>query len=234
MRHQISGLPIFSKQRNNPHMPISWDDACLAALSDKDLLQLRDNASRKNSADILALCEADITRRNLGIKPKRTRSAVTESDPLRILQSDMSAAIGEFAVALARKYDLSAETAKKQSDGFPRFIPHKLVQANGTAKLGGLQRTGLCRLDRYTSYRVKDTVLSLNMFLGKDAADSAVEYQVFGPKDLLPDGVSIEKLRPGLDTEKESKLFKWGQRFSRLSEAKAAFEELIAKVAVPL
>jgi hypothetical protein len=147
------------------------------------------------------------------------------------MQSELAADIGGFATDLSRRYDLTPETAKQKSGNMPRFIPHKLTQANGTAKLGGLQRSGMCRIDRYVSYRVNDTVLSLNMFLGKGAPDNAVEFQVFGPQELFPDAASIEELRPGLATEKESKLFRWGQRFARLPEAKALFEQLVSKVA---
>ncbi len=213
-------------------MAIAWDDARIAGLSDADLLQLRDNAVRKANAAVTELCEKDIARRGVVIKVRSARTAGSVNDPMRQMQSGVAEEIGEFAAGLARKYDLSPETAKLQSDGVARFLPHKLTQSNGTAKLGGLQRSGLCRIDRYVSYRVKNTVLSLNMFLGKDAPDSAVEYQVFGPAELLPDAISIEELRPGLATEKESKLFRWGQRFARLSEAKAAFEDLVSKVAL--
>lgn len=212
-------------------MPISWDETRIAALSNPDLLQLRDNALRKANAPIGALCEAEISKRGVSVKTARARTSNASSDPLRMMQSDLGAEIGEFAAIVAQRYDLSAETAKSQSEGHARFVAHKLTQSNGTAKLGGLQRTGKCRIDRYVSYRVKDTVLSLHMFLAKDAADNAVEFQVFGPAQFLPEGQTIDKLRPGLEGEKESKLFAWGQRFTRLGEAKAAFEALVSKVA---
>jgi hypothetical protein len=211
-------------------MPISWDETRIAALSNPDLLQLRENALRKENVPVGALCEAEISKRGVSVKTARARTGAASSDPLRMMQSDLGAEIGEFASILAQRYDLSPETAKAQSEGHARFVPHKLTQSNGTAKLGGLQRAGKCRIDRYVSYRVKDTVLSLNMFLAKDAADNAVDFQVFGPQEFLPDGQPISKLRPGLEGEKESKLFAWGQRFGRLGEAKAAFEVLVSKV----
>jgi hypothetical protein len=222
------GFFVFPMKGLN--MAMAWNETRIGALSDKELLQLRDNAVRKNNAEILTLCELDITRRNLNTKSKRARSVNADRDPLRMMQADIAAEIGEFATALALKYDLSAETAKVQSVGHKRFVPHKLTQSSGTAKLGGLQRAGKCRIDRYVSYRVKDTVLSLNMYLAQDAKDDAVEFHVFGPAAFLPDGQSLDQLRPGLADAIESKLFQWGQRFGKLDEAKTAFEVLVSEV----
>jgi hypothetical protein len=57
---------------------------------------------------------------------------------------------------LAREYDLSRDTAVKLSQTVKRFQPHSLTDAKGDAKLGGYQRTGLAKIDRYVSYRVGD------------------------------------------------------------------------------
>ena len=211
-------------------MAIAWDETRIAALADAELLQLRLNAVRKLNTPIMDLCEAEISKRGVTTRPKRAPSAASQT-PLRMRENEMSAELGAFAQELARDYDLTGETAREQSKGTPRFQPHKLTQSNGTAKLGGLQRAGKCKIDRYVSYRVKDTVVSLNMFLGKDAADNAVAFQVFGPQEFLPDGKSIDALRPGLGEEAESKYFPWGQQFTRLGEAKAAFTLVLSKVA---
>jgi hypothetical protein len=222
---------FFSFNERIGSMAISWDEARIAALSDADLVQLRDNALRKGIADVATLCNEDIERRSIGAKLKRARAAPVMDEALRAMQRDVSVELGAFAATLATTFDLSAERAQALSQKTLRFVPHKLTQANGNAKLGGLQRAGKCKIDRYISYRVKDTVLSLNMFLAKDAPDSGVTYQVFGPARLLPDGQPLKALRPGLEDETESKLFQWGQQFAGLKDAKVAFESLVASTA---
>ncbi len=210
-------------------MPITWDETRIASLTDQELLQLRDNALRKASAPVGELCEAEISKRGVGVKVKRARSA--PSDPMRIRENEVSAEIGAFAQQMAAKYDLSPETAIAKSQSFPRFMAHKLTQSNGTAKLGGLQRSGKCRMDRYVSYRVQGTVISLNAFMARNASDDALEFHVFGPASDIDGGQTIRELRAELSEEKESKLFPWGKRFTDLVEAKACFEQVISKTA---
>jgi hypothetical protein len=222
MKHE-KGLP----------MAIIWDEVRISTLLDAELLQLRDNATRKSNAPIMELCELEITKRGVGVRPKRSRTGAAAADPMRARENELSAAIGAFALTLAARYDLDAETAKAQSTSTLRFQSHKLTQANGSAKLGGLQRAGKCRIDRYVSYRVRDIVVSLHIYLAKNAADDALEFQVFGPVELLTDGQNLAELRPQLAGEKEMKLFPWGKRFSDLKDAEAAFESVIAKTASP-
>jgi hypothetical protein len=207
-------------------VPITWDEARIASLSDPDLLQLRDNALRKTVAELAQQCEAEISKRGLGVKVKRRAGAL---DPLRALENDVSTEIGAFAHHLAAKYDLSQDTATANSVGTARFKPHKLTQNNGAAKIGGLQKSGKCRLDRYASYRVQDIVISLSAFLPRNAPDDALEFQVFGPAAYISGGQSVRELRGSLADEQESKLYIWGKRFADLEEAKTCFEYVISK-----
>ena len=207
---------------------IVWDETRIAALTNVDLLQLLENAVSLQNALVKDLCEREIARRPASVKSKRSRSA-TSPDPLRNRETELSAELGAFASGLAKKYDLSADTAREKSKGILRFQPHQLTQSNGTAKLGGLQRAGKCKIDRYISYRLRDRVISLNVYLAKDVEDNALEFQVFAPKELLPNGSDMKIFRPGLEGEKESKLYPWGQRFDDLQQAKRAFESVIAQ-----
>ena len=209
-------------------MAIHWDQTRIAALSNPELVQLRENAARKLEAVLASQCDQEISRRDFNNKPKRNRSAASK-DPLRVRENELSADLGAFAAALSQKHDLSAETAREKSKGTIRFQSHQMTQSNGTAKLGGLQRAGKCKVDRYISYRLRDTVISLNIYLQKNSLEDVLEFQVFAPKVLLPDGEDVKNLRPGLEGEKESKLYPWGQRFTDLSQAKLAFENAIAQ-----
>jgi hypothetical protein len=213
-------------------MPITWDESRVAALPDQLLLQLRDNALRKANAAIGELCETEISKRGVGVRVKRGGTGPV--DPLRAREKEISAEIGAFAQALAQRYDLSPEAAEAKSQSTARFVAHKLTQSNGTAKLGGLQRAGKCRMDRYVSYRVRDTVISLHAFLARGAADEELAFHVFGPAADIDGGQTLRALRGNLADEKESKLYAWGKSFSDLEAAKACFEQLISKSATVL
>ncbi len=54
-----------------------------------------------------------------------------------------------LAHQLTSRYDLSPEKARVLSEGTKRFIPHRLTDAKGGAKVGGAQKSGLVVFDRY-------------------------------------------------------------------------------------
>ena len=54
----------------------------------------------------------------------------------------MSGQLAAVGKEMAGKYDLSEETAKANSVGVKGFKAHKLLDAKGYAKLGGMQRDG--------------------------------------------------------------------------------------------
>ena len=88
----------------------------------------------------------------------------------------------EIGKAMAAKYDLSEETAKARSVGVKGFKAHKLLDAKGYAKLGGMQRDGSVAVDRYISYRRGKDIVSLGVFLLKDQPVEAHEFHVIAPR----------------------------------------------------
>lgn len=205
---------------------MNWTEEKVKALPDGDLLQLLENAVRKTDAHTIGLCEREVERRGLVRKKKPRRN----HDPLRIRENELAADIAEFAIRLAGEYDLSAETARWLSAGVPNFRAHNLTQANGAAKIGGLQKSGRCRIDRYISYRVRDRLVSLNVWLGNDSGEE-IAFQVFAPQDVLPEGEPLASLRPSAADDAEMRLFQWGRRFHDLKAAKACFAEVLGAVA---
>ena len=206
-----------------------WDENSVRALTDGELVTLLQNARNKVSANkaaenVVKLCEYEVTRRGLDrMRPARRKNA------LKTIENELASEIGRFALELGSKYDLSPDTARTLSVGTPRFQPHRLTQNDGTAKIGGLQRSGRCRMDRYVSYRRGNDVISLNIWLPAEAKDEELEFQVFGPKALLENGSPLHSLRPGMSTEREMALFGWGYKTKSVDEAKALFADLIAK-----
>ncbi|MFT3672796.1 hypothetical protein [Aestuariivirga sp.] len=185
------------------------------------------------AARVLNLCETEIASR--GIQPtqkaakRNRRSGIT--DGVRTVENELSHKLGQFGLRLLKEYDLSPETAKAKSNGTKRFVAHNLLQSDNTAKIGGLQRSGRCAIDRYISYRIRESIISLNIFQLADHDSENLHFQVFGPKELLPDGEPLTSLRPGLVGEPEMKRYPWGKRFDRFEDAQAAFEKIISHFA---
>src|ERR1700716_4437507 len=145
---------------------VDWTDDRIAALSDQDLKNLLVNAERKSAAEIIAQCRTEIEKRDAA-KPRKAAKPRTE---LKEFEHEMSGQLAAVGKAMAEKYDLSEETAKANSVGVKGFKAHKLLDAKGYAKLGGMQRDGSVAVDRYISYRRGKDIVSLGVWLAKDAS----------------------------------------------------------------
>src|SRR6202171_3388985 len=128
---------------------VDWSGDRIAALSDQDLKKVLVNAERRFGAEAVAQCKAEMKKRDAA-KPRKTSKPRTE---LKEFEHDMSAQLATIGKQMADKYDLSEETAKANSVGVKGFKAHKLLDAKGYAKLGGMQRDGSVAVDRYISYR---------------------------------------------------------------------------------
>ena len=205
---------------------IAWSDERIAALSDQDLKNLLVNAERKSAAEIIALCNAELEKRDAA-KPRKASKPRTE---LKEFEHEMSEQIAGIGKAMAAKYDLSEETAKTRSEGIKGFKAHKLLDAKGYAKLGGMQRDGSVAVDRYISYRRGKDIVSLGVFLLKDQPVEAREFHVIAPLALLDGGKSIAEIRPSA-TEAQKQTADGGLAFTDLSSAAAVFEATLSKIA---
>ena len=144
---------------------VDWSDDRIAALSDQDLKNLLVNAERKSVGGVVAQCKAEIEKRDAA-KPRKAAKPRTE---LKEFEHEMSAQLAAVGKQMAEKYDLSEETAKAKSAGVKGFRSHKLLDAKGYAKLGGHQRDGSVAIDRYISYRRGNDIVTLGVWLAKDA-----------------------------------------------------------------
>lgn len=205
---------------------IVWSDDRIAALSNQDLKNLLVNAERKSAADIIALCQAEMEKRDAA-KPRKASKPRTE---LKEFEHGVSEQLAEVGKAMAAKYDLSEETAKANSAGVKGFKAHKLLDAKGFAKLGGMQRDGSVAVERYISYRRGKDIVSLGVFLLKDQPVESREFHVIAPLALLDGGKPVAAIRPTA-TEAQKQTADGGLAFADLPAAAAAFEAALAKIA---
>ncbi|MBN8993408.1 MAG: hypothetical protein J0H42_34670 [Rhizobiales bacterium] len=204
---------------------VDWSDERIAALSDKDLKNLLFNAERKAATDIVARCNAEMEKRDAA-KPRKAAKPRTE---VKEFEHAMSERLAEIGKAMAEKFDLSEETAKAKSEGVKGFKAHKLLDSKGFAKLGGMQRDGSVAVDRYISYRRGKDIVSLSVFLLKDAPVDAHEFHVIAPAALLDGAKPVAEIRPTATAEQKQTADS-GLSFTDLAPAAAAFETALAKI----
>jgi hypothetical protein len=204
---------------------VDWSDDRIAALSDQDLKNLLVNAERKSAADIIAQCKAEIEKRDAA-RPRKASKPRTE---LKEFEHDMSAQLAAVGKEMADKYDLSEETAKAKSAGVKGFRSHKLLDAKGLAKLGGHQRDGTVAVDRYISYRRGNDIVTLGVWLLKDAPVEDHEFHVSGPAAMIDAGKSFAEVRPGI-SDKDLKETRHIRAFKDLPSAAAAFDAALARI----
>ena len=204
---------------------VDWSEDRIAALSNQDLKNLLVNAERKAAAEIIARCNAEMEKRDAA-KPRKASKPRTE---VKEFEHAMSEQLAEIGKAMAEKFDLSEETAKAKSVGVKGFKAHKLLDAKGYAKLGGMQRDGSVAVDRYISYRRGKDIVSLSVFLLKDQPIEAHEFHVIAPRALLDGGKPVAEIRPTA-TEAQKQSADSGLAFKDLPSAAAAFDAALAKI----
>jgi len=203
---------------------VDWSDDRIAALSDQDLKNLLANAERKSVADLIVKCQAEIEKRNAA-KPRKASKPRTE---LKEFEHAISGEIAEVGKRMAAKYDLSEETAKAKSEGVKGFRSHKLLDAQGYAKLGGYQRDGTVAVDRYISYRRGNDIVALGVWLPKEAPIESHEFYVSAPAAMIDGAKPFAEVLPGISQrEQETRVVR---SFKDLPSAEAAFDAALAKI----
>jgi hypothetical protein len=92
-----------------------------------------------------------------------------------------------------------------------------------------MQRDGSVAVDRYISYRRGKDIVSLSVFLLKDAPVESHEFQVIAPQAMLDGGKPVAEIRPTA-TEAQKQSADSGLAFKDLSDAAAAFDKTLAKI----
>jgi len=181
-------------------MAILWTPEKISQLSIEELKRLTENAKAKGNEEVSNLCQSEIQARKPEPKAsnglpdgfiKAARSAIAKN-----LERNVVDLLVQLANRLNEKFDLSREKARALSPDTKRFIPHRLTDAKGSAKVGGAQKSGLVVFDRYISYRIGDQIYALLVLLREGDEVSSVQYQVAGPADILSNARPISELRP--------------------------------------
>ena len=99
---------------------------------------------------------------------------------------------------MAEKYDLSEETAKAKSAGVKGFRVPQASGCQGLCKAWRHQRDGTVAVDRYISYRRGNDIVTLGVWLLKDAPIENHEFHVSAPAGMIEGGKTFSEVRPGI------------------------------------
>ena len=222
-----------------PPSQMNWTDEKLAGLDTAQLKSLLENLSTQRtsgrvSEEIAAELTTRITARlpanALTTRRKRSRSIVLQD-------ARVAEALGDLAMLLSRRYDLSEATARERSADITGFRPLPLVNKQGQAKAGASMKSGKMAIDRFISYRVRDSLAGLAYLLAMDQPQQTGRYVLLGTDDLLESGTPLTELMPGsgdYSWSRDSRARMRAQVVADFAEAQRLYEELIARMATKL
>ena len=180
----VSLKPVYT-----PPSLIVWTDERLAALDKEQLINLLGNLQTQVSSGRVS--EATATDLEVRIKSRLPTPSTTprRKRPRSEIRLEARAAeqLGELAAGLARRYDVSADTAVRVSTGIKGFRPEPMTDSKGHARTGAAVRSGIASIERYVGYRSRDSFAGLAFVLLAERAEQLGCYVLLGTDDLIDD-----------------------------------------------
>lgn len=222
-----------------PPSQLNWTDDKLATLSDEQLLNLFQNLKTQREAGRVTEEAADDLSRRIAerlpakalvVRRKRLYSHV-------VLEEDVALQLRGLAMVLSERYDLSAETAQQHSADTKGFKPQTLMDKRGEAKTSAAVKDGRMAIDRFISYRVRDSLASLAFLLFPDQPNESGRFVLLATDDLLDAETPSEELAARAREQGWSEGSRARMRalpIADFAEAKQRFEALIASMATKL
>lgn len=219
-----------------PPSRMDWSEEKLATLDKAQLKSLLENlAVQRESGRVSEEAADDLAKRIAARLPasvltprrKRSRSLVQ-------LDARIAEALGDLALLLSRRYDLSEETARERSADTAGFKPQALTNKLGHARVGNSVKNGSTAIERFIAYRVRDSLAALAYLLAADQPQNTGRYVVLATSDLLESGVPLAELMPpsgDFGWSRESRERMRAKPTADFAEAETLYEALIARVA---
>ncbi|HQR20918.1 MAG TPA: hypothetical protein PLE54_14815 [Burkholderiaceae bacterium] len=236
----------MSKARSVPQKPayvppseVVWTEERLAALSTTQLINLLANlqtqrasgrVSEATAADLEVRIRARLPARALVAKRTRPRREV-------LLEARAAEQLGALATDIARRYDISPESATKASAGIRGFRPQPLTDSKGRGRAGASVRGGHAAIERFVAYRRGDSFASLAFILLAGKADGHGRYVLLGTDDVLgaevtPNEYADVAEQHGWSTASRARMR--AEPVAGFDEGAERYEALIARMAAPL
>jgi hypothetical protein len=207
-----------------------WTKERVEVLSITEIQSLLANAKERNRQDVIETCNEVMSMRRTMEKPRRSRPSI--ANPRKELEKQLDERLVEVQKELEEVYDLSPSTARALSIGVKNFKPHNQLSSTGRSKTGAHQtRAAKVSLDRYISYRIKDSACALSC-VQLDEYGRSLEFHVMGPSILLNNGYKhFRELRPYLSEDDGLGSYEGGEIFHEFEVAAKRYKWLIGQVA---
>jgi hypothetical protein len=231
----------MSKAKNVPLKPtytppslVVWTDERLAALDKTQLANLLENlrtqltsgrVSEATAVDLEVRIKSRLPTPKAAPRRKRARSEIRA-------EARAAEQLGDLAAELARRYDLSAESAVKASAGIKGFRAEPMTDSKGHARTGASVRSGAAAVERYVGYRSGDSFAGLAFVLLSDDSERP-GYVLLGTDDLIGDEAADNEytaLAAQHGWSATSRARMRAQPVSGFDEGAQRYEELVARM----
>ena len=158
-------------------MTTQWTRDKLEALDQKGLKSLENNAARLGNADLADQCN-QLWRSRLPTAMRNRLNGIAS------FERTIAEALGRLQGELSRDFDMTPETAAQLGT----VRPHATADKHGNGKTGGAMKSGDIALDRYLSYKLRDTRIGFSVMLLNGRPTDEAKFIIYGTPDVLPDG----------------------------------------------
>jgi hypothetical protein len=215
---------------------MDWTEEKLSALGTAELKSLLENlATQRAAGRVSEEIASDLASRITGrlpagaTSPRRKRSRALIALDARVAES-----LGDLALQLSQRYDLSDVTARARSADTAGFRPQAMINKHGQARAGASMKNGTMAIDRFITYRVRDSLAGLAYVLAADQPTQNGRYVLLATDDLLDSGAPIDEVMPASGEHGWSRASRERirtQTAADFADAQRLYEELIARVA---
>jgi hypothetical protein len=235
----------MNKSKNAPMRPvfvqpsrIEWTDERLDVLDKQQLANLLENLQTQVSGGrVSEATAAELERRIMSRLPVRTGALRRRRPRSEVrLEARVAEQLGGLAVGLARRYDVSADTATRVSSGIKGFRPEPMTDSKGNARAGAAVKNGIAAIERYVGYRSRDSFAALAFVLLAETPEQTGGYVLLATDDLLGDDEAPNEYsqiagQHGWSANSRARMR--ARAVSGFEEGAARYEQLIARMAAP-
>ena len=172
-----------------PPSRIVWSDERLAALDKGQLTNLLANLQAQRSCGRVSEATASEVEERIKSRlptPSATPRRKRPRSEIR-LEARVAEQLGELAAGLARRYDVSADSAAKAATGIKGFRPEPMTDSKGHARTGASVRSGIASIERYVGYRSRDSFAALAFVVLAGKPQEIGCYVLVATDDLIDD-----------------------------------------------
>ena len=223
-----------------PPSQIVWSDERLAALDKEQLTNLLANLQAQRSCGRVSEATASEVEERIKSRlptPSATPRRKRPRSEVR-LEARVAEQLGELAAGLARRYDVSAESAAKAATGIIKgFRPEPMTDSKGHARTGASVRSGIASMERYVGYRSRDSFAALAFVVLADKPQEIGCYVLVATDDLIDGATPDNEYTPlagqhGWSAGSRARMR--ARAVSGFDEGAEQYEQLVARMAVPL